>query len=81
LRNGAKQWIKGWKKRGGTTRQGAPIKNQDLWQELDALLRKGKVSWPPIDDEMAFEFEDLGNRLREAFEEQASTADDPRFTE
>jgi ribonuclease HI len=81
LRNGAKQWIKGWKKRGWTTRQGAPVKNQDLWQELDALLRKRKVSWPPIDDDMSFEFEDLGNRLREAFEEQASTLDDTQFTE
>jgi ribonuclease HI len=77
LRNGAKQWIKGWKKRGWVTRQGAPVKNQDLWKELDTLLVKGKITWPPIDDAMAFELEDLGNRLREVFEERASGPDSP----
>jgi ribonuclease HI len=75
LRNGAKQWIKGWKKRGWTTRQGQPVKNQDLWKELDALLMKREVTWPPIDETSEFEFEDLGNRLREVFEEQTAGPD------
>jgi ribonuclease HI len=75
LRNGAKQWIKGWKKRGWTTQQGQPVKNQDLWMALDSLLVKGKVTWPPIDETREFEFEELGNRLREAFEEQTAGPD------
>jgi ribonuclease HI len=81
LRNGAKQWVKGWKKRGWVTRQGAPVKNQDLWKELDALLTAGDVSWPPIDEAMSFEFEDLGNRLREAFEGQASETGDSQLND
>lgn len=68
LRNGATQWIKGWQKRGWRTKDGSPVKNQDLWQRLDGLLQVRLVEWPPVDDDLAFEFEDLGERLREEIE-------------
>ena len=32
--NGATKWVKRWVKNGWTTRKGAPVKNQDLWEML-----------------------------------------------
>ncbi|MBY0112534.1 MAG: ribonuclease HI [Phycisphaerales bacterium] len=38
--NGLKEWMESWKKRGWRTADKKPVKNQDLWQELDALKSK-----------------------------------------
>ena len=35
---GITEWIQGWKARGWRTAAKAPVKNVDLWQQLDALL-------------------------------------------
>jgi len=43
---GMTEWIDNWKRRGWiapSTKQ--PVKNQDLWQALDALVQKHHVSW------------------------------------
>ena len=34
---GITKWILGWKRRGWTTAANEPVKNEDLWRELDAL--------------------------------------------
>jgi len=34
---GLNEWIKGWKKNGWRTSGKQPVKNADLWKELDAL--------------------------------------------
>ena len=36
-------WLEGWKKRGWRRREG-PVKNLELWQELDKLLHAHEVS-------------------------------------
>ena len=38
LKNGITQWIERWKINGWYTSEGTPVKNQDLWQHLDALI-------------------------------------------
>ena len=43
--NGLREWVPRWKKRGWRTAEGAPVKNQDLWVELDALLVVHRVSF------------------------------------
>ncbi len=42
---GATKFISNWKRRGWTTQQGEPVKNQDLWNELDAVLSDVEVEW------------------------------------
>ncbi len=44
---GITSWIKGWKRRGWRTAAGEPVKNEDLWRELDALVaaRGRGVEW------------------------------------
>lgn len=38
VRQGITQWLDGWKAKGWRTAAGKPVKNQDLWQRLDALV-------------------------------------------
>ena len=38
VRKGITEWMAGWKARGWKTATKAPVKNVDLWQEMDALL-------------------------------------------
>jgi ribonuclease HI len=45
LRNGITEWIHNWKARGWKTADKKPVKNQDLWQELDAENRRHKTHW------------------------------------
>ncbi|MFZ0105324.1 MAG: ribonuclease HI [Thiobacillus sp.] len=45
VQKGISEWMTGWKKRGWRTADGKPVKNQDLWQELDALSRKHRIEW------------------------------------
>jgi ribonuclease HI len=45
VQKGISEWMAGWKKRGWRTADGKPVKNQDLWQELDALSRKHRIEW------------------------------------
>jgi ribonuclease HI len=41
--NGLKEWMAAWKKRGWKTADRKPVKNQDLWTQLDALIAHHEV--------------------------------------
>jgi len=43
--DGATKWIFGWKKKGWKTADKKPVKNEDLWRELDQALSKHQVQW------------------------------------
>jgi ribonuclease HI len=45
MRNGITKWIAGWKRNGWKTKDKKPVKNQDLWQRLDALVQKYQIEW------------------------------------
>ena len=45
VQKGVTEWLEGWKKRGWKTASKDPVKNADLWQELDALLPDHDISW------------------------------------
>lgn len=45
LRQGITGWVAGWKRNGWRTRNREPVKNQDLWRELDALAAAHRVEW------------------------------------
>ena len=45
VRNGITQWIPRWKSRGWRTSGGEPVKNADLWRELDAAVAGHDVEW------------------------------------
>jgi ribonuclease HI len=43
--DGATKWIYGWKAKGWKTAGKKPVKNEDLWQELDQALTPHRVNW------------------------------------
>jgi ribonuclease HI len=45
VRNGIKTWIHGWKQRGWKTADKKPVKNAELWQQLDAARTRHEVEW------------------------------------
>ncbi|NAW87422.1 ribonuclease HI, partial [Photobacterium halotolerans] len=45
VRQGITQWIHNWKKRGWKTADKKPVKNADLWQQLDQETQRHQVRW------------------------------------
>lgn len=45
VQKGISEWIHGWKARGWKTASREPVKNVDLWQELDAAQARHKIEW------------------------------------
>ena len=45
VRRGITEWVKNWKARGWKTADRKPVKNQDLWERLDALAAGHKIEW------------------------------------
>jgi len=45
LRNGIMRWLPLWKANGWRTADKKPVKNQDLWQALEATLGRHRVEW------------------------------------
>ena len=45
VRQGITQWLSGWKAKGWRTAARTPVKNQDLWQRLDAMAARHDVRW------------------------------------
>jgi len=45
VRRGITEWVSSWKSRGWKTADRKPVKNQDLWEELDRLAAQHKIEW------------------------------------
>lgn len=45
VRKGITEWMANWKKRDWKTASKAPVKNADLWRELDALNSQHDIEW------------------------------------
>jgi len=45
VQKGISEWIHGWKRRGWKTAAREPVKNEDLWRELDRLAAQHTIEW------------------------------------
>ena len=45
VKNGITTWLAGWKRNGWRTASKKPVKNEDLWQRLDAARERHDVTW------------------------------------
>lgn len=45
VQKGISEWMAGWKRRNWRTAAGQPVKNQDLWLQLDALSQLHRIEW------------------------------------
>lgn len=45
VQKGITEWIRGWKARGWKTSARQPVKNDDLWKQLDSLAQQHQIEW------------------------------------
>lgn len=45
VKDGITRWIHGWKKKNWVRTKSEPVKNADLWQELDQQTQRHTVHW------------------------------------
>ncbi|MGI4855972.1 MAG: ribonuclease HI [Janthinobacterium lividum] len=45
VQKGISEWIHGWKARNWVTAAKAPVKNADLWRQLDVVAARHEVQW------------------------------------
>jgi len=66
VQKGMTEWIEGWKKRGWRTADKKPVKNDDLWQILDAIAEQHKIEWLWVKGHAG----DVGNERADALANQ-----------
>ncbi len=70
VREGITKYIKNWKRNGWRTASKQPVKNQDLWQRLEAACAAHTVHWHWVKGHSGHEFNDRADQLvREARDE------------
>ncbi len=67
VRKGITQWLASWKQKNWRNSQRQPVKNQDLWQALDAEVQRHDIHWHwvkghsgHVENEIADELANLG---------------------
>lgn len=45
VQKGMSEWLANWKRRGWLTADKKPVKNADLWKELDLLVGEHELTW------------------------------------
>ena len=45
VQKGITEWMKGWKARNWRTSDKKPVKNEDLWRELDQTVQPHNIEW------------------------------------
>jgi ribonuclease HI len=76
VKQGVTQWIHQWKRRGWRTADRKPVKNQDLWQRLDAAAARHDIQWFWVRGHTGHPENELADRLaNEAIDEMLAAGD------
>ena len=65
--NGMNQWIENWKRNGWKTANKKPVKNKDLWVELDLALSKHKIDWEWVKGHAGNQYNEIADSLARKF--------------
>jgi ribonuclease HI len=60
---GLTEWLPQWKRRNWKTADKKPVKNQDLWQRLDAAVARHHVEWKWVRGHTGEEGNELADQL------------------
>ena len=63
VKNGITVWIKNWKLKGWKTADKKPVKNQDLWIQLDELNSALNVHWNWVKGHAGIEYNEVCDQL------------------
>ena len=81
VKNGITKWILNWKKNGWKTTAGQPVKNRELWIQIDDLSGP-HVKWQWVKAHNGHPFNEAADKLAHAtaktFEHRGPTGD-PRY--
>ncbi|MEO8417804.1 MAG: ribonuclease HI [Methylophilaceae bacterium] len=66
VQKGITEWIHGWKTRGWRTSDKKPVKNEELWRELDGLSQQHEIVWIWVKGHAG----DVGNERADALANQ-----------
>lgn len=73
LLDGMTSWMAGWKRRGWKTAGGAPVKNREIWEHLDAeLTRHEAVRWHWVPGHAGYALNERADELAVAAAEAAA---------
>jgi len=59
VQKGMTEWIRNWKRNSWRTADKTPVKNQDLWKELDALAGEFPLQWEWVKGHAGNEFNEM----------------------
>ena len=63
VRSGITEWLVNWKQRGWETSTKKPVKNKDLWQQLDQEAQRHQVSWHWVKGHSGHRENDIADEL------------------
>ena len=63
VKNGITSWIFNWKRNGWKTASKDPVKNKDLWIELDALRNNFEINWVWVKGHAGIEYNEMCDSL------------------
>ena len=66
VKNGITSWIHSWKAKGWKTADKKPVKNQELWETLDALNSSLNVTWNWVKGHAGIEYNEICDSLCQA---------------
>ena len=72
LKDGIERWILNWKKNGWKTSNKKPVKNKDLWVQLDKEILKHNIKWNWVKGHANNEFNEKADSLARKYIEENS---------
>lgn len=63
VKNGITDWIHKWKINGWKTASKDPVKNKELWQELDILNSSNKITWNWVKGHAGIKYNEICDSL------------------
>ena len=63
LRQGLTEWLPQWRARNWRTADKKPVRNQDLWQRVDAAAKRHRIEWHWVKGHSGNEGNELADRL------------------
>ena len=67
VKNGMEKWVRQWKNNNWKNAEKKPVKNKELWQQLDELAQTKKIKWVWVKGH-------AGQEMNERCDELARTA-------
>jgi ribonuclease HI len=63
VQKGITEWIRAWKRNSWKTSDKSPVKNKELWEELDALASEFPLSWQWVKGHAGNKFNEMCDEM------------------